>query len=55
VAVASEALAQINAGGQVIPEVTDRLHALYGDGAGYVEVMDLTMELKSAYDARNPT
>jgi len=22
---------------QVIPEVTDRLHALYGDGAGYVE------------------
>lgn len=56
VAVASEALAQINAGGsKVIPEVTDRLHALYGDGAGYIEVMDLTMELKSAYDARNPT
>jgi len=27
---------------------------LYGDGAGYIEVMDLTMELKSAYDARNP-
>ena len=34
VAMASEALAQFNAGGsKVIPEVTDRLHALYGDDA----------------------
>jgi hypothetical protein len=54
VAVASEALAQINAGGDV-PTITDRLHALYGDGAEYIEVMDLTMELKSAYDPRRPT
>jgi len=35
--------------------ITDRLHALYGDGAEYIEVMDLTMELKSAYDPRSPT